>query len=152
MFLINIDVSPGHRPSWTLVIDIVFCSMKTEKTEISLQGTFFAILLLYKSTWLVSLTFLKVEKPNVKISIFFLLLSFFFFLTCNTQKLYGACKYYTYKQLLCNQAPSFSGLGWHTSYDWRATASKLSPKTHHILVRQLLGLPFTYYGHDTYKV
>ena len=33
---------------------------------------------------------------------------------------------------------AFSGLGQRTSYDWRATALKLSLKTQRILVRRLL--------------
>ena len=33
------------------------------------------------------------------------------------------------KQLLCYRTSSFSGLRWRTSYNWRATAMKLYPKT-----------------------
>ena len=43
-----------------------------------------------------------------------------------------------------------SGLGWCTSYDWQATALKLSPKTLCVLGRQLLGLLFNYSGRHTY--
>ena len=44
-------------------------------------------------------------------------------------------------RLLYYRASSFSGLGRRTSYDWRATASKLSPKIHHVLVQTLLVRP-----------
>ena len=37
-------------------------------------------------------------------------------------------------------------LSWFEPYDWRAMASKLSPRTPRMLFCQLLGLLFTYFG------
>ena len=45
----------------------------------------------------------------------------------------------------------FSALGWHLSYEWRATTSKLSLNTLHNLVRTLQKLLFMYSGHDMYS-
>ena len=55
------------------------------------------------------------------------------------------------KQLLYYRACAFSGLGRRTSYDWWVTASKLCPKTHHILIWTLLVLLFMYSRCGTYS-
>ena len=57
------------------------------------------------------------------------------------------------KQLLCYLAFSFSGLGWRTSYDWQATATKLQVTISidalcgRLLGPQFLGFVLNYSGH-----
>ena len=55
------------------------------------------------------------------------------------------------KRLLCYQAFSLCGLGRRTSYDWRATATKLSPRMLSVLGRRLLGLLLNYSGRGMYS-
>ena len=58
------------------------------------------------------------------------------------------------KQLLSYQAPYFSGLGWCTSYDSQATATKLSVTVSKDALPALSltsGLLFNYFGRGKYS-
>ena len=85
-------------------------------------------------TLLFSLTFHKVEKSKREISILFV----FLFLTHNSKNIW--CIKGTYQMISLPLSIFLSSFGATLSYDWRTSASKLSPKTHHALVQQLLGL------------
>ena len=55
------------------------------------------------------------------------------------------------KQLFYYWTSFFSGLGRHTSYNWRAKAKKHSPSIQDAYAGQLLGLLFTYSGCGMYN-
>ena len=74
--------------------------------------------------------------------------SFLFSDMCKS-KHYGVGKYI--QQFLCYQSSPFSGLELRMSYKCWTTASKLSPRVHFVLVRQLLGLHFRYSRCGTYS-
>ena len=103
-----------------------------------------------------TLYFLKVEKTKCG-KFNFVHLSFFLLSPSHiTQKLSSVCEYYTYRMtsLLPGIFLYWTGVAYElrpANYGRRTMASKLSPKTQPVLVRQLQGLLFNYFGRGTYS-
>ena len=92
----------------------------------------------------------KAKKPNMKIFDFVHLLSSSFSPSSITQKLYGMCEYYVYQitTLLMEIIPTC--FEFHVSYNWQATALKLSPTWFGLSPGHFFGFSPNNCVHDTY--
>ena len=102
-------------------------SMKSKANECKLLITISIGYCIVKSTVLVQLTIIKFKKTmRESLDFVHFLFSIFLPLLIIERSVCANIIHTCTKWLLYYQAFSFSGLGQHTSYDWRATAMKLS--------------------------